>query len=139
MVEWQAFPNLLHAPLSGGVGGDVRVRDAPGADLHDDEHIDSPERDGDRDQKVALPRSEKSRQAQFYESEQVVVWTHALEPSGFHCCATELVYEPVGTESRGFYALESGIRFRFRFTLTDMYRCAYSEVWHSSGMRGRPA
>jgi hypothetical protein len=43
-------------------------------------------------------QSEDSQQAQFYEPEQAVVRTHALEPSGFRYCAGqgENDYPPFG-------------------------------------------
>ena len=44
VVERQAFPNLPDAPFGGGVGGDVRVEDTPGADFHNDEHINNRKR-----------------------------------------------------------------------------------------------
>jgi hypothetical protein len=39
MIAWQRLPKLLQGPLRRRVGGDVVMKDSPGAQFHDDEHI----------------------------------------------------------------------------------------------------
>ena len=46
------FPKLLQRPCSGRLKGRIEMQNPAAADFHDDEHIDKPERCGDRDEEV---------------------------------------------------------------------------------------
>ena len=53
LVSGHTFSKLLQRPFRGGMVGRIEMQNPAAADLHDDEHIDKPERCGDHDEEVA--------------------------------------------------------------------------------------